>query len=104
MVNTGVGYIPTPPGEFVKRELDLRGITQYQLADQMNMSYAVLNDILNGRHVFTTTTALLIEAAIDLPADSLLRMQVKYNLQMAKQDQTLLKRLAAVRSLAAENL
>ncbi|GHT03470.1 hypothetical protein FACS189440_12370 [Bacteroidia bacterium] len=100
MVNTGFGYLPTPPGEFVKRELELRGIPQHKLAAQIDMSYAVLNDILNGRHVFTTTTALLLEAAIDVPADSLLRMQIKYNLQIAHQDKDLAKRLAQIRKSA----
>jgi addiction module HigA family antidote len=101
MGNIKYGFRPTHPGEVLKDEIEYRGISQSKLAAQMGMSYKVLNDILNERRSLTTTTAMLFEAAMDVPADSLMRLQLKYNMQVASKDTTLAKRLAEVRKLAA---
>ena len=57
------GYTPTHPGEVLKDEIEYRGISQRQLAEQMNFSYKALNDLLNGRRPITTSTAMMFEAA-----------------------------------------
>ena len=49
------GYTPTHPGEVLKDEIEYRGISQRQLAEQMNFSYKALNDLLNGRRPITTS-------------------------------------------------
>lgn len=101
MSNIKFGFTPTHPGEVLKDEIEFRKIPQNHLAKQMGMSYKILNDILNGRRAVTTTTALLFEAALDIPADSLLRMQMKYNIQTANNDKTFTERLKEVRKLCA---
>ena len=58
MATMRYGYTPTHPGEVLKDEIEYRGISQKLLAKQMGISYKVLNDILNGRRVVTTTTLL----------------------------------------------
>ena len=45
--------------------------------------------------------ALLIEAALDVPADLLLNLQSDYNMQVAKSDSIFMKRLASIRKIAA---
>ena len=95
------GFTPTHPGDVLKDEIEYRKISQKQLAEQMGMSYKVLNDILNGRRVLTTATALMFEAALDVPADSLMRLQLKYNMYMANNDKSLLTKLAEIRKYAA---
>ena len=92
---------PTHPGEVVKDEIEYRGISQRKLAEQMGISYKMLNDILNGRRPMTTTTAMLLEAALSVPADSLMRLQLKYNMQQATRDKSFMERLAKVRKYAA---
>ncbi|GHS98767.1 hypothetical protein FACS189421_07940 [Bacteroidia bacterium] len=92
---------PIHPGEVLKDEIEYRGISQSKLATQMGMSYKILNDILNERRPITTTTAMLFEAAMDLPADSLMRMQLSYNMHVARNDKTLAQRLAEIRKIAA---
>ena len=92
---------PVLPGEVLKDEIGYRGIPQSRLAKQMKMSYNVLNDILNERRPVTTTTAMMFEAALDVPADSLMHIQLKYNMQTAKKDSKFLSRLAEIRKLAA---
>ncbi|MDR1951299.1 MAG: HigA family addiction module antidote protein [Bacteroidales bacterium] len=94
-------FRPIHPGEVLKDEIEYRNLSQTRLAEQMNMSYKMLNDILNERRPLTTTTAMLFEAALGIPADSLMRMQLKYNMQVANNDKTFLKRLAAIRKVAA---
>lgn len=47
--NLGYGFYPTHPGEVVKDELEARGITQKQFAQESGISKTALNEILNGR-------------------------------------------------------
>jgi addiction module HigA family antidote len=101
MATMRYGYTPTHPGEVLKDEIEYRGISQKLLAQQMGISYKVLNDILNGRRVVTTTTAMMFEAALDIPADSLMRLQLKYNMQIATNDSSFMERLAQIRKIAA---
>lgn len=95
------GYTPTHPGEVLKDEIEYRKISQRKLAEQMGISYKILNDLLNGRRTLTTTTAMMFEAALDIPADSLMRLQLKYNMHQACNDQTFMERLNQIRKYAA---
>ena len=74
---------PTHPGEVVKDEIEYRKISQRKLAEQTGIPYKMLNDILNGRRSMTTATAMMLEAALGVPTDSLMRLQLKYNMQQA---------------------
>lgn len=95
------GYTPTHPGEVLKDEIEYRKLSQRKLAEQMGISYKVLNDILNCRRPVTTQTAMLFEVALDVPADSLMRLQLKYNMQQAAADPSFMERLKQVRKYAA---
>ncbi len=101
MATLKFGFSATHPGEVLKDEIEYRKISQALLAKQMGVSYKILNDILNGRRPITTSTALMFEAALDIPAYSLINIQTKYNLQMASNDKTLAARLAEIRKMAA---
>ena len=98
---TRQGYTPTHPGEVIKDEIEYRNISQKQLAEKMGVSYKILNDILNGRRILTTATAMMFEAALDIPADSLMKLQLKYNMHLASKDKSLIERLAQIRKYAA---
>ena len=92
---------PIHPGEVLKDEIEYRGISQNKLAAQMGMSYKMLNHILNERRPLTTTTAMLFEAALGIPADSLIRIQAEYNMQVASNDKSFSERLAKIRKMTA---
>ncbi len=92
---------PTHPGEVLKDEIEYRGISQRKLAAQMGLQYSVLNEILNAHRPITEKTALLFEAALGVDADSLMRLQLKFNMQSARKDVTFIERLAQVRRVAA---
>ncbi len=101
MGNLGYGAYPTHPGEVLKDEIEARGISQRQLATSMGMAYSVVNEILNARRPLTAKTALMFEAALDVPADSLMFLQAKYNMQTARKDSTLLNALKEIKKVAA---
>lgn len=101
MGNLGYGAYPTHPGEVLKDEIEERGISQRQLAQSMGLTYSVVNEILNGRRPLTAKTALMFEAALDVPADSLMYLQTKYNMQTARKDSSLSDILKEIRKLAA---
>lgn len=101
MGNLGYGAFPTHPGEVLKDEIVERGISQRQLAEGMGLTYSVVNEILNGRRPLTAKTALMFEAALDVPADSLMYLQTKYNMQTARKDTAIIKALEKIRKIAA---
>lgn len=92
---------PTHPGEILKDEIEFRGISQRQLAEQMGIQYSVLNEILNKRRPLTEKTALLFEAALGIDAEPLMRLQLKYNMQTVRKDKSFTERLAKIRKVAA---
>ena len=101
MSDNDFGAYPTHPGEVLKDEIEYRKISQRKLAENIGMSHTALNEILNGRRPITTTTAYLFEAALGVPAALLLRIQLRYDMQMVKSDKKLLDRLASIRKIAA---
>ena len=92
---------PTHPGEIVKDEIEYRGISQRKLAEQMGIGYSVLNEILNARRPVTEKTAMMFEAALGLNAETLIRLQSKYNMRIARKDKTFMQRLDEIRKMTA---
>ncbi len=101
MGNIGYGAFPTHPGEVLKDEIKARGISQRQLAQNTGLTYSVVNEILNGRRPLTAKTALMFEAALDVPADSLMYLQTKYNMQTARKDSSILAVIKDIKKIAA---
>ncbi len=94
-------FYPVHPGEVIKEELQARGLSQRKLADIMQASHTMLNEILNGKRPVSTGFALEIEASMGISAELLVNMQTRYNLQVARQDKDLIARLDTIRSHVA---
>ena len=77
MATLGYSFYPLHPGEVLKDEVEARHISQREFARQVDMSYTVLNELLNGKRPLTPATALMFEAALDVPADALMAIQTK---------------------------
>ena len=92
---------PIHPGEILKDEIEYRGISQRKLAAQMGISPTLLNEILNGKRAVSAEYALLFEAALGIDAEPLIKLQVDYNIQVAKSGKSFLERLANIRKIAA---
>lgn len=101
MGNLGYGVFPTHPGEVLKDELEARGISQRELADTIGLTYSVVNEILNGRRSLTAKTALMFEAALNIPADALMYLQTKFNMQTTRNDKSVANVLKEIRKIAA---
>jgi addiction module HigA family antidote len=101
MGDLGLPFRPVHPGELLKDELEYRQLSQKEVAKQLGLPYTAFNEILNGKRPVTTDFALIIEAALGLPAYMLVGMQTDYNLQVAQKDSKLRKRLAKIREIAA---
>ena len=92
---------PIHPGEIIKDEMEFRGITQRQLAQQLELSPSLLNEILNAKRRVSTEYALLFEAALGIDAELWIRLQTQYDLQMAKSNTNFVERLNKIRKIAA---
>lgn len=101
MINGKFGAVPTHPGAILKDEIEYRKVSQRKLADEIGMSYTALNEILNCKRSVTTQTAYLFEAALSIPADSLLKLQMWYDMQTTQANKPFMKRLASIRKIAA---
>jgi addiction module HigA family antidote len=95
------GFYTTHPGEVLKEELEYRKIDSSTLAKEIDVPEALLNDILEGKQAVTATLAYLFEAALDIPASMLLKLQMQYDMRMAETDESLLSKIAAIRKVAA---
>lgn len=94
-------FQPTHPGEVIKDEIEYRGISQRALAAQIGVSYTQLNEVLNGKRTLNTEMALLISAALDIDAEPLLAMQMRYDVITARRNQSFVSRLKSIRKIVA---
>lgn len=101
IANNLIPFEPTHPGELIKDELEALKMTQAKLAEKIEVKPSLLNEVIKGKRAVNTELALLIEAAINLPADMLLKLQSEYNMQVTKADDSFMKRLARVRNIAS---
>lgn len=94
-------YEPTHPGLVLKDEIEYRGISQRKLATETGVPYTQLNELLNGKRPLNAEIALLIEAALDLPAEPLLKMQARYNILITKRNSKFIDKLNKVHKIVA---
>jgi len=96
LANKLTPLVPSHPGELLKDEIEFRGLSQRKLAAEMEVSYTVLNEILNGKRPVNVEFALLIEAALKIDASLLINMQTRYNLQTMRQNANFAHRMETV--------
>ena len=101
IANNLTPFEPTHPGELLKEELESRNITQAKFAEQIGVKPSLLNEIIKAKRGINTEMALLLEAALDIPANLWLNLQGAYNMQIAKSDASFMNRIAAIRKVAA---
>lgn len=92
---------PVHPGEFLREEIEDRGITQTQLAKEIGVSVSLLNELVNGKRSITAEYAMLLEAAMGIDTDYWLNLQANYNKGVARRDPSFMARLARIRRAAA---
>ena len=98
IANNLTPFEPTHPGELIRDELESLGMKQSKLAEQIGVSPSLLNEVINEKRGVNTELALLLEASIGVPADVWLKLQADYNMQVAKSDETFMKKLSQIRN------
>ena len=73
------------PGEFIKDELEARGLHQQDLVDKMKVSKSEICLIIHGHRDINAKTAVLLEMALDINAEFWMNLQVKYDIELVKQ-------------------
>ena len=75
----------------------MQGNKTKEFAKKFRLSYSALNEILNGKRPITTEFALVLEAALGINADLLVRMQTDYNMQVARKNNSLIEKLNQIK-------
>lgn len=88
MVRIPTNRVPTHPGEMLLEEfLNPMGISQKDLADNIQVPYQRVNEIINGRRGITPSTALRLAKFFGMSADFWVNLQLRWDLYFAQQDE-----------------
>ena len=101
IANNLTAFEPTHPGEFLREEIEERGITQTKLANESGVKVSLLNELINGKRDFTLEYAMMIEAALGIEADFWMNAQTNFNRQRLCRDKSFMAKLADIRKIAA---
>jgi len=101
IANNLMPFEPVHPGELLKEEIEFRGISQRKFSSQIGFCYSVLNEILNCKRPVGTELAIMIEAALGIEADMLVRMQTSYDMQVARKDKKIIDKFNEIRKFAS---
>ena len=86
------------PGDWLKTEIIVaHGMTMSDAADRLGVTRQALSRLVNGHYGLSADMAIRFEKLFGIKADTLMRMQVAYDLAKARQHEGRLK----VRALAA---
>jgi antitoxin HigA-1 len=76
---------PVHPGRILRQEfLEPTGISQYKLAQATGLSQMAISNIVNGKRGITAETALRLEAALGVSAETWMNLQMLYELEIAE--------------------
>lgn len=90
------------PGELLADELEFAGISQRELARQLDVPVSVINEVISGKRRLSADLAVKLEAALDLRAEHWNNLQAAYDLEVARiqqRDNAALPAVAALRDL-----
>ena len=73
-----IPFKATHPGLVLKDELKAREVSQKKFAHCIKMQPTMLNEIIKGKRAVTAEIALILEKALDIPADFWMNFQKQY--------------------------
>jgi antitoxin HigA-1 len=78
---------PIPPGEILRFEfMEPLGISQNQLARDLDVSVARISELVHNRRSISADTALRLEKYFGVEAQFWLNLQSRYDLKIARRD------------------
>ncbi len=86
------------PGFNLDKLLNDKGMSQRELASQIDIAHSLLNGILKGNRNININIAIALEAAGFKTANYWLVQQVKFNLELAKKDNDIIKKNEAIKT------
>ena len=72
------------PGAILEEELEARGLTQRELARQMGRPEQTISEIVHGKKAITGKTALQLEEVLGISAETWMRLEAAYQLDLAR--------------------
>lgn len=76
------------PGEFLKDEMEARGMKQVDLAEALGVSKSEINLIIHGKRNITALMAVMLEDVFEIAAEVWMNLQVKYEIELIKKTHT----------------
>ena len=76
--------IAIPPGELLGEELEIRGMSQQELARRMGRPPQMVNELLHGKKALTPETALGLEKVLGIPASFWTNSESSYQLTRSR--------------------
>jgi antitoxin HigA-1 len=86
------------PGEWLRSEIiEPHGLSVTIAAEKLKVTRQAMSNLLNGRSGLSADMAIRFEKAFGMPADTMMRMQARYDLTRARQNEKSIKieRIAA---------
>ena len=72
------------PGEYIKDEMQARGMKQVELAEELGISKSELSLVLSGKRKINIMLALQLEKVFKIDAETWMNIQVKYDIEKVK--------------------
>ena len=72
-----------PPGETLAEELEVRGMTQRELAARLGRPAQVVNEIINGKKAITPDTAIGLAKVLGIEAQFWINLEADYQMTLA---------------------
>ncbi len=85
-----------PPGDYIREELDARGLSQLDLAHIMDRPIQMVNELVNGKKAVTPETAYELGAAFGTSAEMWLTLETAYRLASTDPDTDAIRRRAGL--------
>ena len=74
------------PGEIIKEELEARAILKKDFAKQIGMQPTHFSDLLKGKRHVSAKLAIILEQELGIDAEFWLRVQMAYDLAIARKE------------------
>ncbi len=80
--------LPMPPGEVLAEELEVRGMTQRELAARLNRPPPVINEIIRGKKAITPDTATALGKVLGGDPQFWTNLETDYRMTLARERNT----------------
>ena len=81
--------LPVPPGAMLEEELEVRGMTQRELARRAGRPVQVINEIVRGKKAITPETALELEKVLGISAQLWVNLESIYQMTLVRNKERL---------------